>query len=222
MWLNYRGKALYLGLTETNTAGTPPPPLLPPISSSVWHESERTQPLVITGGSSERKLGVDGIAEYGRSWDALGHCNAWQLRPKEEICSYEWMGVFTLSLTAQQPNEWAGKSSWGSPPCSQQGWGCEGVGGSCMLILASMLNGWIPHEHATLSRTGPCGTRTWLCTQTGPLAPSQHATFKNVLDELTRRLNTSASLVDVRILIRKKNYSYFVLLGPRCYTATHH
>lgn len=36
-----------------------------------------------------------------------------------------------------------GKSLPGIPFMQPPGWGC---GGSCVLILASMLNGWIPHE----------------------------------------------------------------------------
>lgn len=74
MWLNYRGKARYLGLTETSIAGTPS---LPPshifslclsfLLSLLWkwkNPAPRNHNSWIRAGG-ERKSFADGIAEYG-------------------------------------------------------------------------------------------------------------------------------------------------------------
>lgn len=76
MWLNYRGKARYPGLTETSIAGTPPPlppfllyflsQSLPPSLSGMKVKEPRPHnhnSQIRAGG--ERKLCGDGMVEYG-------------------------------------------------------------------------------------------------------------------------------------------------------------
>lgn len=78
-----------------------------------------------------------------------------------------WVGVFSLALHGRYctplifsslMNEQQ-KPSWGFPACNQQGW-VGGWGGSHVLILASMLSGWITHPHTCLASTIHCHRMT--------------------------------------------------------------